>query len=441
MRHRRNLEDDIFPGAELLSRALPPVASRAPEAIDVVSPAAPGWDGAQGSESAEDARIREQEEIARAIVATRFKWCDPASIPPRPWLYGRHLIRGFASTLIAPGGLGKTSLGVVDALALCSGKTLIGDQPHAPSKVWLVNLEDPRDEMLRRLVAAAMHYGIDPAVLEDRLHLDVGRERPIVTAEATRSGAVIIRPVVDALEREIKANGIDALIVDPFVSSHRVPENDNGAIDLVAKEWSALAGRTNCAVELVHHVRKLRGEDATAEDARGGSALLAAVRAARVINGLSAEEAKSYGIPERDRRRYFRVDDGKSNLAPPAEAKWRQMVSVSLGNATADRPDDFVGVVAAWTPPNPLDGINVDDLAKVQDAIDGKGLRQNSQARDWVGHVVGETLGISVSTPEGKAKVSGLIKIWVANDALRIVHVTDEKGKQRPTVEVGIRSF
>lgn len=435
---RRRDHDAIFPGDPADDE---PAPSRLNGREHDHPPAAPGWQHADRAESPDDARAREQAEVARAIVATRFRWCDPATIPPRPWVYGRHLIRGFASALIAPGGLGKTSLGVVDALALCSGRNLIGDEPHDHSRVWLVNLEDPRDEMLRRIVAAAIHYGIDPSILESRLHLDVGRERPVVTAEATRSGATIIRPVMDALEREIRANQIDALIVDPFVSSHRVPENDNGSIDLVAKEWAALAGRANCAIELVHHVRKLRGEDATAEDARGGSALLAAVRAARVINGLSPEDAKGYGIPERERRRYFRIDDGKSNLAPPAEAKWRQMISITLGNATADRPDDFVGVVATWTPPNPLDGIRMDDLGKVQDAIDGKCLRQNVQAKDWVGHVIGDVLGINVSTPEGKAKVSGLIKIWVSNDALRVVQVTDEKGNKRPVIEVGIRAF
>jgi hypothetical protein len=49
------------------------------------------------------------------------------------------------------------------------------------------------------------------------------------------------------------ARALDAAIIDPFVSCHAVPENDNGAIDLVLKAgWGAVADRTGAAVELVH---------------------------------------------------------------------------------------------------------------------------------------------------------------------------------------------
>ena len=45
-----------------------------------------------------------------AIRATPFAWVDPASIPPRQFLYGNHLIRQFLSTTIAHGGSGKSAL-------------------------------------------------------------------------------------------------------------------------------------------------------------------------------------------------------------------------------------------------------------------------------------------------------------------------------------------
>lgn len=44
--------------------------------------------------------------------------------------------------------------------------------------------------------------------------------------------------------------------VDPFVKSHKVIENDNGAIDDVVTEWAHIADECNCSIELVHHVRK-----------------------------------------------------------------------------------------------------------------------------------------------------------------------------------------
>ena len=44
----------------------------------------------------------------------------PAGIPPRAWLYGKHYVRQFLTCTIAPGGLGKTSLVIGEALAMAS---------------------------------------------------------------------------------------------------------------------------------------------------------------------------------------------------------------------------------------------------------------------------------------------------------------------------------
>jgi hypothetical protein len=46
------------------------------------------------------ARREQQEQQEQAppysISATPFVWKDPATIPPRAWLYGRHLIRKYS---------------------------------------------------------------------------------------------------------------------------------------------------------------------------------------------------------------------------------------------------------------------------------------------------------------------------------------------------------
>jgi len=75
----------------------------------------------------------------------------------------------------------------------------------------------------------------------------------------TRNGAQIAQPVVDQVVATIRANDIGLLIVDPFVASHRVTENDNPAIELVAATWARIADVTGCAIELVHHSRKTGG--------------------------------------------------------------------------------------------------------------------------------------------------------------------------------------
>lgn len=229
-------------------------------------------------------------------LPTEFVWRDPASIPPRPWVYGRHLIRKQVSVTVAPGGVGKSSLTICEALAMASGRELLGDWTAKGLKVWLYNLEDPRDEMERRIIAAMQHHNVSPEEVSGRLFVDTGRERELCTAIQTREGVQIMRPELDALADEIEARQIDVVVIDPFVSSHQASENDNGAIDLVAKEWARLADRCDCAIELVHHTRKTNGEEATTESGRGASALLAAARSGRVLNKMSdAMKAEARG--------------------------------------------------------------------------------------------------------------------------------------------------
>ena len=61
-----------------------------------------------------------------------------------------------------------------------------------------------------------------------------GARREIIIGEQTKTGARVARPIVEAVIAAIKDNEIGLMIVDPFVASHRVIENDNPAIELVA---------------------------------------------------------------------------------------------------------------------------------------------------------------------------------------------------------------
>jgi hypothetical protein len=88
----------------------------------------------------------------------------------------------------------------------------------------------------------------------------------------------------------IKRNLIDVFMIDPLVSFHDVPENDNSAMDKVIKQgFGMVAGRTNSAGELFHHPGKPKPgqSETTVEDGRGASAILWAVRSARVLNFMT----------------------------------------------------------------------------------------------------------------------------------------------------------
>jgi hypothetical protein len=373
---------------------------------------------------------------AAAIVATPYIWTAPEKIPPREFLYGRRLIRKYATATIAPGGVGKTALEVAEVLSMVSGKALLG-VPTPQLRVWLWSLEDPREEMERRIQGTAKHYGLTLDDIGDRLFLDSGREQPLVIAEATRNGFVIYRPVVEAIIAQLKERAIDVLIIDPFVSCHRVTENDNNAIDAVTKEWARVADAANCAVELVHHVRK--GEqEITVESARGGGSFGDACRMVRVINRMTEQQAKEAGVD--NHRLYFRTYLDKNNLAPPADkSDWYKLVSVDLGNGPLG-PNvpggDSVGVVTEWDWPDVTKDLTGRDFELVAAAIRAGSWRADVQAKQWVGRAVAKALSYDLDDRAEKAAVKQLIKYWIGTGALVVVERLTEKRELKEFVEV-----
>src|SRR5262245_18194762 len=188
-------------------------------------------------------------------------------------------------------GTGKTTLIITEALAKVMGRQLLHDTPSSQLCNWLWFGEEKREEIDLRIAAAIRYHGIDPAALDGRLFVDTGREQKLIIATSGRDGTVINRPASKGLVRTLRERGIDSLTIDPLIKSHRVSENDNVAMDEVFSEWADVAEKANCAITLVAHPRKTGGAQVSAEDMRGGSSQMGAVRAARVLNKMTTGEA------------------------------------------------------------------------------------------------------------------------------------------------------
>lgn len=369
---------------------------------------------------------------AAPLKATAFTWRDEAEIPARQWLYGKHLLRKFVSVDVAAGGIGKSSVKIGEALAMASDQALYGRAIHdGPLTVWLYNLEDPAEETERRLHATAKWFKVTPADVENRLYVDSGRDQSCVIAYESPHGATIAAPVVAQIRSEIKSRGIDVLIIDPFVSSHEVSENDNAAIDKVAKEWGRIADDCNCSINLVHHVRKGNGAETNTDSARGAKSLTDAARSVIVYNRMTEDEAGLAGVPQDQRNFYFRTQNDKANLSPPEKAEWFRMNNVELANG------DQVGVACPWKWPELFDGISTAKAMAVQRAVaDGK-WRKDPRAANWVGHAAGPVLSLDPNDESQRKKLQAILKEWLRNDVLREVEGEDEKRNPRAFVEVG----
>ena len=243
-------------------------------------------------------------------------------------------------------------------------------------------------------------------------------------------------PVEAALTAALIAGTFDALVLDPAVSVHRVSENDNVAIDAVAKTLGRIAGNADIAVEAVRHTRKLAGAAATIEDARGASARTAAARNVRVLNRMSTEDAARAGIEDGDERFYFR-SDGDGNLSTPSANQWFHLQSIGLGNGSSGIVDDQTmsassrpgsGRTPSMTSPSPTCG--------PQAKVAAGRWRESPQSKDWVG----SNRGSHPPRRPNKAhrtKIKALLKMWIANGMFIVVDGMDAKRERRKFVEVG----
>ena len=385
------------------------------------------------------------DQVKQEAIATDRNWptlfepIDAANIPARRWVYGHHYIRSYVSVVASAGGLGKSSMQMVEAVSIATGKALLGEAVHEQCKVWIVNLEDPLEEMQRRMAAVMQHYDIKPDDIRGKIFLDAGRDLKMIFAKQTRDGLEIIEEIVEYMIKVINENGISVVFIDPWVAAMGgISENDNMAMNAAVGAVRAIADATDAAIVLTHHIRKTNGEEATIDSVRGAGSLIGAARAARVLNRVSQEEAMKLGVSEEGSLGIFRVDDGKNNLSLPAsKALYRRMESVLLANG------EFVGVATEFKLPDLFDGISAKHAMEVQKLVGsaeerGEPMRKNAQAKTWVGQAVAVVLDLDLEKKHEKAKAKAVITKWLETGVLREdVWKSGRDGREVPIIIVG----
>jgi RecA-family ATPase len=353
-------------------------------------------------------------------------------------VYDTAYIRSYVSVLASQGGVGKTSLQIVEALAICTGRDLLGEPVRERTNCWLINLEDPMEEAQRRIAAAMMHYNVKAEDIEGRLFVDAGRDVQIKFALQGRDGVQTNDEMVQYMSDKIQQHNIGMVFIDPWVGANDINENDNMAMNsaVAAARW--VCDKTDCAMVLTHHVRKSNGEDASADSIRGAGSLLSAARAARVVNKVSEEDAMKLGVSEMEARGIFRVDDGKSNLAPPAaKAVYRRMHGVQLPN------QEYVGVCVPFKMPDLFDGVTAKHAMLVQRAVgqaeeNGDPYRENVRSKRWIGKAVASALELDIDKKSEKARAKAIAEKWIQTGVLKIEQFADKRaGRDVTIVSVG----
>jgi hypothetical protein len=398
---------------------------------ETVNPFAPGDHGDYTAETNKPklrainggARQEEQAEQEEAPAIGLGEWDagDDIALPsPRGWLLGNIFCRGFMSSLLADGGVGKTATRVAQFLSLATGRSLTGEHVFQRCRVLVVSLEDNGDELRRRILAARLHYGIEASELKGWLFLAApgGDKGKLMTVD--KKGQLTRGTMIDHLDAVIKARKIDIVSLDPFVKAHSVPENDNTLIDDVVQVLTDLGAKYNIAVDAPHHTSKGPADPGNHNRGRGASAMNNAGRLVYTLTTMSPDEAKAFGIDEERRRDYIRMDSAKVNITRHGKTKWFKLIGVRLGNATEMYPNgDEVQTVEPWTPPETWADLSSELLNKILTAIDG-GLPDGNLYSD--SHNAKERVAWRVITEHAhqktEAQAKEIIKTWVKNGVL-----------------------
>jgi RecA-family ATPase len=364
------------------------------------------------------------------IVAKPYEFPKQESIPRREFVYGSHLLRSTVSLTAAQGATGKSSKAIVEALAMTSGRDLLDEGiPPRPLRVLLLNLEDNRKEMDRRIAAAMTVYDLRKEDIGERLIVIAKGEMKLKIAGMVKGQVRANTGVTDAVIKYVRENNIDVVSVDPLRKTHSVNENGNTEMGEMLEEWEKVAEEGNCAVHLWHHTRKGNGGETTLDSARGASVLVDGPRSVRVMEPMSKQEEDQQEIQPGRRRRYVKTYNGKLNFAPATdEVDWFEIVNVDLLNG------DPVGVVKSWTPPPAKVLLTPEIIAAIKVEIGKGGWREDQRAAMWVGKAIATVLGID--PVEKQTIIKGTLRELISSKVLTTFMGEDEHRKQRLFVVV-----
>ena len=396
---------------------------------------APPVDSFDAFDPTEDKTEKPKRDMPRAW------WRDPATIPARSSLYDGHYIRRTIGATIGGGGRAKTTRGIYEGVSMVAGFDIATKEklPDGALRVWICNGEEDQDELDRRVAAACQRYGIGRADLGGRLFVQSVRDDPLRIATLVNNRPVVDETVKNYMTDVISANAIDVFMIDPLVSFHGVMENDNNHMDVVVKEgYGAIANQTNSAGELFHHPGKPRPGQAetTVEDSRGASAVIWAVRSARVFNFMTPEEAAKLGLSEDERRLHVRISNGKANAGPLGKAKWMKLVVEKLVNG------DAVAVASPFTPPDPFKNVTTADMELARKLAATGEYRADMRSPKWIGYALATHFDLKVvhkgnNDPKDLERLKTIIKTWLSNKVLKIDERKDDEGKTREYMAAG----
>lgn len=360
---------------------------------------------------------------------------DVGSIPQRPWLVPRLLMRRAVTMLVAQGAGGKTTLMLAIAAHGAVAKDLWPYRFSAPFKSIIVAAEEDRDELSRRLIAICAQYELDYAVVKSKVLLigsdDIDAMGGICVAGVANRQPYTNAPQVDWLISLASAPDVGMMGLDPLVEVHLCDEQDNAQMKFVMGVLRRIARDANVALFVPHHTPKGGKEAGNADAARGAGAIVNSARIALTLFGTTDQDRTKYGIKEEDKWRYVRLDDAKSNNAAPTQhTVWFKKEGVKLYNG------DEVGVLYLHDMVNDEEGTKRFIALTLAEALGAKGSGAMSMAEAVIVMKNADPLYERMPDATLRARIENVTMNGVTVDAGLVVC---EREKQGATEKIWIK--
>ena len=245
---------------------------------------------------------------------------------PKPiaWAVEDRIQRGRAILLSGLGGTSKTRLLYHLAIGFAVGRLPWNWQITATGKSVLVLTEDSAEDVARTMWGMFECIGLDAderaRVVESLAVFPLaGRDSRLLSFKSLRE--LVTNSNFASLKKKIRQLG-DVVFVglDPALSLTPGDENDQGHQRALGKMADDLAIHTGAAVCLVAHAAKgsLQKDELESHNSRGGGAITDAVRGEFSLRGMTAKEARSFGIADmEERKRLVQLVATKGNHLPP----------------------------------------------------------------------------------------------------------------------------
>jgi len=197
--------------------------------------------------------------------------------PPRDWAISHWLGMGHVTLLAGKGGIGKTLIAQQVGSALALGRPFV-DEIIRPRKVLMWAAEDDHDEIWRRQVNIAAHFGVELGAFAPNFIVESFADRDCTLMDCDGGGRLLQAPMLEELEQQIADYLAEVVILDNAARLFGGKENDRHQVTRFMAALNAAAragtveGETPPAILLLAHPGRAVGAEYSGSSAWESSA-------------------------------------------------------------------------------------------------------------------------------------------------------------------------